>query len=302
MGWADLLTAGSRRGCSPATSARRSRTRTSTRRRRNHDGPPPRARQRAARRDGPDQRTQAQRCDRGRAQSRVRILRTAHGLRPLSAPSSGDPPRNRDTAAVLPPESRARLTGDDGPETLELVSACCPDARGTCRARRPCSTRATGKAACPRARWGATSTRIPSSSPRPWPPAPLWRTCCPGRDDEHDVRAPRERDRVGGRIAVVRRERWREEDGEEVAREVVGHPGAVGIVAWDDQRVWLVRQPREAVGDPRLLEVPAGKLDEAGRRRCRRRSASSPRRSGRRPRSGRRSSGSSPAPASPTSR
>jgi 8-oxo-dGTP pyrophosphatase MutT (NUDIX family) len=67
-----------------------------------------------------------------------------------------------------------------------------------------------------------------------------------------------------GRIAVVRRERWREEDGEEVVREVVGHPGAVGVVAWDDERVWLVRQPREAVGDPRLLEVPAGKLDEAG--------------------------------------
>ena len=67
-----------------------------------------------------------------------------------------------------------------------------------------------------------------------------------------------------GRIAVVRRERWREEDGEEVEREVVGHPGAVGVVAWDDERVWLVRQPREAVCDPRLLEVPAGKLDEEG--------------------------------------
>jgi 8-oxo-dGTP pyrophosphatase MutT (NUDIX family) len=67
-----------------------------------------------------------------------------------------------------------------------------------------------------------------------------------------------------GKIAEVRRERWREEDGDEVEREVVGHPGAVGIVAWDDERVWLVRQPREAVGDPRLLEVPAGKLDEEG--------------------------------------
>jgi 8-oxo-dGTP pyrophosphatase MutT (NUDIX family) len=67
-----------------------------------------------------------------------------------------------------------------------------------------------------------------------------------------------------GRIAVVRRERWREEDGEEVEREVVGHPGAVGVVAWDDERVWLVRQPREAVGVEDLLEVPAGKLDEPG--------------------------------------
>jgi 8-oxo-dGTP pyrophosphatase MutT (NUDIX family) len=64
-----------------------------------------------------------------------------------------------------------------------------------------------------------------------------------------------------GKIAEVRRERWREEDGEEVEREVVGHPGAVGVVAHDDERVWLVRQPREAAGDPALLEVPAGKLD-----------------------------------------
>jgi 8-oxo-dGTP pyrophosphatase MutT (NUDIX family) len=67
-----------------------------------------------------------------------------------------------------------------------------------------------------------------------------------------------------GRIATVRVERWREADGEEVEREVVGHPGAVGIVAWDGEHVWLVRQPREAAGDPALLEVPAGKLDEEG--------------------------------------
>ena len=67
-----------------------------------------------------------------------------------------------------------------------------------------------------------------------------------------------------GRIAEVRAETWREEDGEEVEREVVGHPGAVGVVAYDDERVWLVRQPREAVGAPALLEVPAGKLDEEG--------------------------------------
>jgi ADP-ribose pyrophosphatase len=45
---------------------------------------------------------------------------------------------------------------------------------------------------------------------------------------------------------------------------VVGHPGAVGIVATDDDSVWLVRQPREAIGVPDLLEIPAGKLDEPG--------------------------------------
>ena len=67
-----------------------------------------------------------------------------------------------------------------------------------------------------------------------------------------------------GRIATVRRERWRQTNGEVVDREVIGHSGAVGIVAWDAEHVWLVRQPREAVGDPRLLELPAGKLDVEG--------------------------------------
>ena len=57
---------------------------------------------------------------------------------------------------------------------------------------------------------------------------------------------------------------FRHEDGEEVTRQWVKHPGAVGIVAHDGERVWLVRQPREATGDPDLLELPAGKLDEEG--------------------------------------
>jgi len=67
-----------------------------------------------------------------------------------------------------------------------------------------------------------------------------------------------------GEIFSVRRERWRHADGEEVSREVVEHPGAVGVVAYDDEHVYLVRQPREATGDPALLELPAGKLDVEG--------------------------------------
>ena len=67
-----------------------------------------------------------------------------------------------------------------------------------------------------------------------------------------------------GRFVSARVERWRHEDGDEVEREVVGHPGAVAVVAHDDEHVWLVRQPREAVGDPALLELPAGKLDVDG--------------------------------------
>jgi 8-oxo-dGTP pyrophosphatase MutT (NUDIX family) len=67
-----------------------------------------------------------------------------------------------------------------------------------------------------------------------------------------------------GRIATVRVERFRYEDGSTAEREVVGHPGAVVIAAHDDEALWMVRQPREPVGEPALLELPAGKLDVPG--------------------------------------
>jgi ADP-ribose pyrophosphatase len=67
-----------------------------------------------------------------------------------------------------------------------------------------------------------------------------------------------------GKIAAVSLERYRHDDGEEVTREKVTHPGAVGILAVDEQHVWLTRQPREVVGQEASLEIPAGKLDVAG--------------------------------------
>lgn len=67
-----------------------------------------------------------------------------------------------------------------------------------------------------------------------------------------------------GRIVEVRSERFRREDGEEVEREIVRSAGAVGVVAHDEEVVWLVRQPREAVMEPALLEIPAGRLDKPG--------------------------------------
>jgi ADP-ribose pyrophosphatase len=77
-------------------------------------------------------------------------------------------------------------------------------------------------------------------------------------------------ERIGGRVAWegrlnrVRVDRFRYEDGEESEREIVEHPDAVGVVAHDGETLYLVRQPREAVGDAALLELPAGKLDEEG--------------------------------------
>ena len=70
--------------------------------------------------------------------------------------------------------------------------------------------------------------------------------------------------RFEGRIITVREDRFRYDDGKEADREIVIHPGAVGVVAHDGEFVYLVRQPRETVGAPDLLELPAGKLDEAG--------------------------------------
>jgi ADP-ribose pyrophosphatase len=66
-----------------------------------------------------------------------------------------------------------------------------------------------------------------------------------------------------GRIASVRKDRFRHADGEVVDREIVSHPGAVAVVAHDGEHLWLVKQPREPVGDY-LIELPAGKLDEEG--------------------------------------
>jgi 8-oxo-dGTP pyrophosphatase MutT (NUDIX family) len=67
-----------------------------------------------------------------------------------------------------------------------------------------------------------------------------------------------------GRIAKVRVDRFRYDDGDEAEREIVEHPDAVAIVAHDGERLFLVRQPREPVGEEALLELPAGKLDEEG--------------------------------------
>lgn len=67
-----------------------------------------------------------------------------------------------------------------------------------------------------------------------------------------------------GKIVTVRMETFRHEDGEDVTREIIRQQGAVGVVAHDGEQIYLVRQPRESVGVPDLLEVPAGKLDVAG--------------------------------------
>lgn len=63
-----------------------------------------------------------------------------------------------------------------------------------------------------------------------------------------------------GSLIRVRVDRVALADGRAATREVVEHPGAVGILAWDGRRLAMVRQWRHATGRA-LLEIPAGTLD-----------------------------------------
>jgi ADP-ribose pyrophosphatase len=67
-----------------------------------------------------------------------------------------------------------------------------------------------------------------------------------------------------GHVGAVRVDTFRYEDGGEAKREIVVHPGAVTILPFDGESIWMVRQPREPVDEPDLLELPAGKLDGDG--------------------------------------
>ena len=50
----------------------------------------------------------------------------------------------------------------------------------------------------------------------------------------------------------------------EKTREWVDAPDSVAVVAYDEQQVYLVRQPREAIGRGDVLEIPAGIMDVEG--------------------------------------
>lgn len=67
-----------------------------------------------------------------------------------------------------------------------------------------------------------------------------------------------------GHIAAFRQDDVQAPDGQSMQREYLRHPGAVAVIALDEQdRVVLVRQYRHAVRH-RLLEPPAGLLDVHG--------------------------------------
>jgi ADP-ribose diphosphatase len=63
-----------------------------------------------------------------------------------------------------------------------------------------------------------------------------------------------------GRLISLRVDEVELDGGHRATREVVEHPGAVGILAWDGSRMAMVSQWRQAAAAV-LLEIPAGTLD-----------------------------------------
>lgn len=63
-----------------------------------------------------------------------------------------------------------------------------------------------------------------------------------------------------GKLISLRIDEVEMESGRHATREVVEHPGAVGILAWDGQRLAMVSQWRQPANQT-LLEIPAGTLD-----------------------------------------
>jgi ADP-ribose pyrophosphatase len=60
-----------------------------------------------------------------------------------------------------------------------------------------------------------------------------------------------------GRLLSLRVDEVELESGRRATREVVEHPGAVAILAWDGERLATVRQWRQAAAAD-LVEIPAG--------------------------------------------
>ncbi len=95
---------------------------------------------------------------------------------------------------------------------------------------------------------------------------PELRQLAAGEIADQPIRWPVVDHRVLGRGAVSEfvDDQVRTPSGETMQRQYLLHPGAVGVIAWDDaDRIAVVRQYRHPVGF-RLTEPPAGLLDHAG--------------------------------------
>lgn len=80
---------------------------------------------------------------------------------------------------------------------------------------------------------------------------------------ETDFEVLEERCDYNGRVVNSSTVTVKAPNGQEIERQVVRHPGAVGVVAVHNNQLVLVRQYRAAI-DAAIMEVPAGKLDVSG--------------------------------------
>jgi len=84
----------------------------------------------------------------------------------------------------------------------------------------------------------------------------------PAEAPRHEFQVTESREVFAGRIISVRSDTVTMPGGGTSQRDVVEHPGAVGVVALDDsERIVTVRQYRHPVRR-RLVELPAGLLDQ----------------------------------------
>lgn len=80
----------------------------------------------------------------------------------------------------------------------------------------------------------------------------------------HDYEVRSSDDVFNGKVIKVRVDKVSMPGGHDSDRDVVEHPGAVGVVALDDQgRVMMIKQYRHPVAEA-LWELPAGLLDVEG--------------------------------------
>src|SRR6476659_10601203 len=95
-------------------------------------------------------------------------------------------------------------------------------------------------------------------------PPPTGRASPMGSHEQRDFEHLDGKSAFVGRIVSVTQDTFRYADGKTGEREIARTSDAAAVVAVDDEHVWLVRQPREAIDDPDSLELPAGRLDKEG--------------------------------------
>ncbi len=85
----------------------------------------------------------------------------------------------------------------------------------------------------------------------------------PGSRSESGFRFVGEREIYNGHVIRVVEGEFETPDGAVMRRDIVRHPGAVGVVVVDGDHTILVRQYRAPI-HTEVLEIPAGKRDVAG--------------------------------------